>query len=175
MKRVAIGSQNPVKIEATKQAFEAIWPDEEWEVVFAGVGSGVSDQPMSDDETIDGAVNRARRVREIFDADFGVGIEAGIHQIEEDCYASTWVAIEDRDGKMGIGSSTRVPLPGSFLDIMREGKELGEATDSMFNRENSKQEEGFVGIMTNGVVTRTHAYIDAVACALAPFIHDDLF
>lgn len=52
---VAVGSTNPVKIEASKLAFEAVWPKRVFEVEGVSVSSGVSDQPMSDQESITGA------------------------------------------------------------------------------------------------------------------------
>lgn len=53
--KVAVGSLNPVKIEGTRAAFEALWPEEQWDVEGVNVNSGVSDQPMSDGESIKGA------------------------------------------------------------------------------------------------------------------------
>lgn len=31
--KVAVGSKNPVKIEAVRLAFEQIWPQRQWQVV----------------------------------------------------------------------------------------------------------------------------------------------
>ena len=57
MKKVLIASRNPVKINATKKAFEEVFTDRfEFEGVSAD--SLVSDQPMSNDETLKGATNR---------------------------------------------------------------------------------------------------------------------
>ena len=61
MKKVAVGSKNPVKIEAVRLAFKTAWPRKEWAVEGVEVDSGVPDQPMSDEESICGARNRAQR------------------------------------------------------------------------------------------------------------------
>lgn len=55
---IAVGSSNPVKINAVINACTETWPD----VVVEGfdVPSGVDDQPRSDEETVTGAVNRAK-------------------------------------------------------------------------------------------------------------------
>ena len=58
MKTVIVGSQNPVKIEVARQAFEAVFPEEQFEFVGYKAQSNVSDQPKSDEETLLGAYNR---------------------------------------------------------------------------------------------------------------------
>ena len=52
--KIAVGSENPVKINAVKHAFKLVWPKKKWEVIGVKVTSGVSDQPMSDVESIKG-------------------------------------------------------------------------------------------------------------------------
>ncbi|MEA2092741.1 MAG: DUF84 family protein, partial [Patescibacteria group bacterium] len=55
------------------------------------------------------------------------------------------------------------------------GKELGEADDIVFQRNNSKQENGAVGILTGDVVDRTKCYTEAVILALIPFKNVNLY
>jgi len=74
MLRVAVGSKNPAKIKAVHAAFERM--QMEVEVVGIDVPSGVAAQPFSDEETITGAVNRAKAV--IGDFDYGIGLEGGV-------------------------------------------------------------------------------------------------
>jgi non-canonical (house-cleaning) NTP pyrophosphatase len=54
-------------------------------------------------------------------------------------------------------------------DLIRQGKELGEADDLVFNRSNSKQDNGAVGLLTGNVIDRAQLYEQAVILALAPF------
>ena len=68
---VAVGSLNPVKIQATLNAFKKFWPDKSWKIIGIETPSGVSDQPMSDNEYIKGAFKKIK-------ADFGVGLEGGL-------------------------------------------------------------------------------------------------
>ena len=64
MKKVLIASKNPVKINATKKAFEDVFTDHfEFEGVSAD--SLVSDQPMSNDETLKGATNRLQNIQHL--------------------------------------------------------------------------------------------------------------
>lgn len=175
MKKVAVGSKNPTKIEAVKLAFEAVWPDERWEVEGVDVDSGVSSQPMSARESFKGATNRAKRALKQFNADFGVGLEGGIQKIAGAWLEGGWIVIIDKNGKKGMGTSILMNHPQKILDMINRGMELGEVTDLLFKRSNSKQAEGHFGIMTKNLITRTSGYRDGVITALVRFIHPDLY
>lgn len=76
---VGVGSGNPVKEAATRQALTSDWDafGDEMTVTREPVASGVSEQPRGHAETREGAITRARRA---FEAgyDLGVGIEGGV-------------------------------------------------------------------------------------------------
>ena len=173
--KIAVGSENPVKIEAVRTAFLAVWPDGEWEVAGVAAASGVSDQPMSDEECIAGAKNRARLARAASNADYGVGLEGGLHRIGDVFFDCGWIVVCDREGREGIGSTAKVPTPPRIVAMIQEGMELGTANDIVFGVTNSKQSDGHFGLMTKGIITRAIGYRDGVIMALARFIHPELF
>ena len=76
---------------------------------------------------------------------------------------------------VGKGRSGTFFLPPKIAELIRQGKELGEADDIVFERTNSKQENGAVGILTDGVVDRTKYYTEAVVLALIPFKNERLY
>jgi inosine/xanthosine triphosphatase len=173
--KIAVGSKNPVKIACVKEAFDKVFPDETWEVEGVDVESGVSDQPMSDVESITGARNRANRAREALDADYGVGLEGGLQQIEDNWFDAGWMVIVDRKGNEGLGSTIRMLTPEKMMDLIKSGMELGHVNDKLFGVENSKHGEGHFGLLTNGAITRTAGYRDGVISALARFIKPEVF
>lgn len=175
-KKVAVGSKNPVKIEAVRLAFSDVWPDTNWEVIGTDVASGVSEQPMSDKESIRGATNRAKRSQKLLDADFGVGLEGGLQKIGQEYVDSGWAVIVAKDGPIGIGSSVRMHTPHKMMKmVFEDGMELGKVCDILFERENSGQAEGQFGLMTKNLITRTEGYRQGVISALVRFIHPDLY
>src|SRR5687767_6005190 len=108
---IAIGSKNPVKLEAVRLAITKVYPNQKFEFVGVNVPSTVSDQPRNDLETIAGAEQRAKAALELVeDAVMGVGLEAGLTQVGEDWYVTGWVAITNRDGVIGRSSSGRAPM-----------------------------------------------------------------
>ena len=72
--RILVGSNNPVKINAVQRAFSKFW---DVEISNMEVDSGVSDMPMSDEESIKGALNRAMNAMQP-NIDFSVGLEGGL-------------------------------------------------------------------------------------------------
>ncbi len=173
--KVAVGSLNPVKIAAVQAAFEAVWPEHTWKIKGVAVPSGISDQPMSDQESIIGARNRARNALVAGEADYGVGLEGGLQQIEEQWFDCGWVAVLDRNGYKGLGSTARLAIPSRMMRLIQQGMELGEAVDAVFQQHNSKQSDGHFGLMTRNVITRKKAYTDGVVVALACFVQAHLF
>lgn len=176
MKKLIVASKNPVKIAAVRNGFEKMFPSENFEIEGVSVESGVGDQPMSDAETLAGAWNRCHRACEaVPDADFCVGIEGGVEDDAGELEAFAWVVVKSRDGKIGKGRTCTLFLPQKVTELIRQGKELGEADDIVFNRTNSKQENGAVGLLTRDAIDRTHYYTDAVMLALIPFVNKDLY
>ncbi len=174
--RVVVASKNPVKLASATEGFARMFPGETFEVVGVSVPSGVSDQPMSDAETLAGAMNRAENASKAEpDADFWVGHEGGCHDNEHGLQAFAWIVVRSRDGKVGKGKTGTFFLPPPVTDLVRQGVELGKADDIVFRRTNSKQESGACGLLTGDAITRTTFYVGAVILALIPFKNRELF
>ena len=107
--KIAIGSTNPTKTRAVENVMRSVFDD--LEVVAMEVPSGISAQPIGDEETRRGALNRAQAVLELAGADWGFGLEGGIVQTEYGVMTNAWCVIVERDGKIGVGGSANMLLP----------------------------------------------------------------
>lgn len=177
MQRVVVASTNPVKINAVREGFARMFPDASFEFEGITVPSGVSDQPMTDEETFVGAMNRATAAEaHMPDADYWVGLEGGIEEhYSGDMCVFGWMAVRSKEGKCGKGRTSAFFLPQAVADLVRQGVELGTADDQVFGRANSKQGNGAIGLLTNDAINRTGYYTEAVVLALIPFKNSDLF
>ncbi len=170
MPKITVASQNPVKLRAALNAFQRMFPALDFAVQGAAVDSGVGDQPRSRAETMAGARNRARNARQSQPAsDFWVGIEGGIEDSPAGMTCCARVHVINRAGKIGLGQTAVFYLPMEVAQLVRAGLELGHADDQVFGRENSKQENGAIGLLTDDVVDREAYYTHAVIMALVPF------
>lgn len=176
MKSVIVASQNPVKIAATKAAFERVFTDTTFEFSGVSVLSGVPDQPMGDDETFLGAMNRAQSARSAHkDAAYTVGLEGGCELVGDDIRVFAWMVVTNAQGKIGKARTSCFYLPHAVVEHVRGGMELGHADDLVHGQKNSKQGLGSVGILTNGLIDRTSYYEHALVLALIPFVQIELY
>jgi inosine/xanthosine triphosphatase len=173
---IVLASHNPIKAQAALLGFQRMFPEKDFSLNKVSAPSGLPDQPMNDAETLAGAFNRAQgAARFIPQADYWVGIEGGIEETSEgELAAFAWVVVLSPEG-MGRARSGAFILPRAVAELVREGKELGEADDLVFNRINSKQQSGSVGLLTGEVLTRIELYEQAVMLALIPFKNPALY
>ena len=115
--KICIASQNPVKQRASLAAFQRVFPDQAFSVCGVEVESGVSDQPMSRRETLQGAISRAANARAAQpDSDYWVGIEGGIEQTPLGMSCFAWVQV------LGTGRAGRQWADGCILLAARGGR-----------------------------------------------------
>lgn len=173
IRRVAVGSTNPVKLAAVCAVLERLAPGVQ--VNGIAVASLVPDQPFGDAQTIAGATNRAHAARAALDADLGVGIEGGVVETNTGMRTCAWAVIATKTGATHVGGSLSMPLPDAVAALIRDGVELGHAIDQLVGTQNIKHGAGAVGILTEGLVSRQDAYETILAYALAPLLGRELY
>lgn len=172
MVKVLVGSKNPVKINATKEAFAHYYA--ELDVQGVSVASGVPDQPMGE-QNYEGAITRAKNLAAEHEADFYVGIEGGIANEYAGWTSFGVVCVLDKNGKQGVGTSVHFPLPPVVVQELQKGKELGTVIDEIKQSQNEKQKSGAIGFLTKDAMSRTDIYAPAVISALIPFVQSKVF
>ncbi|WLV23824.1 DUF84 family protein [Aciduricibacillus chroicocephali] len=144
---ILIGSKNPAKVEAVKAIFE------EAHVSGISVPSDVSAQPFTDEETKQGAVNRARRCAEN-GTQIGIGLEGGVMLIGDTMYLCNWGALALPDGRIFTASGARIPLPEEIKTALEQGEELGDVMERFAHKKDVRSNEGAIGIFTKNRVSR---------------------
>ena len=171
---VAVGSTNKTKIAPVRDIFKHHYKNVK--VVGVEVSSAVKDQPLNDDEMFKGAYNRANKALiKTKKAQFGVGIEGGVHKYSYGWFERSLVVIMDRKGNFGIGSSGGLALPGRIINKIKRGKNLEQAVDEIFGTKKIGEGVGMFGIFTKGVVTRAEGVKHGVAFELARFLHKKVY
>jgi inosine/xanthosine triphosphatase len=169
--KIIVGSTNPVKVGAVEEAFNKYFPD--CSVIGHESKSGVSEQPRSEEETINGAINRAKN--SIAGNDYGVGVEGGVCVINNKMFDCAWVAIIDKTGKIGLSGGLYFELPPKVAKKIEEGGELGPIMNEMTGEENVKQKMGAIGIFSKGQLDRKQAYVQIVLSAMVKFVSPEWF
>ena len=184
---IAVGSCNPVKIDAAMKGIQCSFAAKEKEsetkyhTYGFNVPSGVSNQPIGDNETKIGACNRAKRAFEEYGNKYGstpnfaVGLEGGVSFVNDDMECFAWIVIYN-GVSFGYARTGAFMLPPIISRLVREeGIELGDADDKVFGTTNNKQSGGAVGHLTNGIINRSEYYTHAVILACIPFLSPELY
>ncbi|MGF3105865.1 DUF84 family protein [Rossellomorea sp. DUT-2] len=160
MLKIAIGTTNPAKVQAIQKAFKEHYEDIEFEC--HKTDSNVDEQPISDQETIEGALNRAKNILRATDSDIGIGLEGGVTESLYGMFVCNWGALVDRSGNEIIGGGARIPLPKEISSQLKAGEELGPLMDEYTKTTGIRKKEGAVGVFTNGLITREAMFLHVV-------------
>ncbi len=174
---IAVGSTNPAKTSAVRAVCERAFPG--CTIVERETASGVREQPLGTAETARGARARAAAAlaacagTEVSDgAAIGIGLEGGV---DEEGWLINAVAVIGKGGRANLAWGVRFPLPPAVARRVLAGEELGPVMDALSGLEQSKKKLGAVGILTKGLLTRSELWQGPLACALAPFLHPELY
>lgn len=173
--RVAVGSANPVKEEAVRAALRHLFP--EVDVRGFDVPSGVPEQPF-ETATWEGARTRARRALAAWpEADFGVGIEAGLFHVQAtggllDVQACVVV---DHAGRLTYGQGPGFAYPADVQDALRQGETVGDVLSRLAEVPDIGRKMGAVGWLSRGHLTRAALTEPAVLMAFLPRLRPDLY
>lgn len=172
--KINIGSKNPVKIEAVRDAFSLFFDN--INVKSFSVSSGVDSQPKSLEEIIQGARNRA--INCFNNCDYAVGIEAGIFPINNLTKYLDVCCCAIYDGKriVGLGFGPGFEYPQFIVKrILQEGLEVGQIFDKIFKGKNINRKQGAVGILAHNKYSRKDFIRDGVIMALFPLLNKELY
>lgn len=178
MRLVIVGSQNPAKVRPVQEVFRQLEP----EAVIQGrdVASGVPDQPLGEEETRRGAVNRASAAVNVAESQqqqeaWGIGLEGGV-RIDE--AGNGWlfgVVAVAHAGRLETVRTAEMRLPPSVLARVQAGEELGSVMDDLLGTVDVKRGVGSVGVLTGGLADRADVWRLGLALALAPFLNVELY
>jgi len=182
---VAVGSKRRPKLDAVRDALEVLVPrfhdGAQFDIVAVDVPSHVRHTPLSREETMAGARQRAealaiiaREQREPWK--YFLGLEGGLAVVHEHgrCWAflENWAYVTDGSGRGAFGQSGAVQLPEPVMrPVIDCGVELADAIDVYAGGHGIRDAEGAWGVLTGGLLTRRDAVRISVVSAFASFFH----
>jgi len=137
---------------------------------------GVTSQPFGIDETIKGAVNRARGAYSD-DFDFSVGIESGLMETPNSIsgYADLqWCAIFDGE-KTTLGVSAGFEYPPCVIKEVLDGKEVGDVMDNVTGVRDLGEKTGAVNYLSKGMLNRTENTEQCLLMAMIPWLNEGIY
>ena len=175
---VAVGSTNPAKTLGVKKAFSILSP--RIQIKEVDTTSLVRSQPLTLEETVEGAQVRAVFALESARPDFGVGVEAGLVEM-----GKGWpgrhlnlqiAAIVDSGGHLSFGCSSGFPIPERFVEKLKEdNEELDRYTHELAGARKVREEEGIVYHLSKRRLSRLEMTEQCVSMALIPWLNSKLY
>jgi inosine/xanthosine triphosphatase len=171
---LAIGTENPVKIEGVREAASHIFK--------CGVTAretktkpGVPEQPFGI-ATLRGAENRAKQAfAKAKGADYGIGLESGLFQFGKRHYDILWCAVHDETGT-SFGCSMGFEVPAAFVKRMKkERKDMGRVFSEVSGIHEIGKKKGAIHFMSCGLLERKGMVLQAVKCAFIPRLSREVF
>lgn len=178
---VAVGSTRRPKLEAVDQALRDLLPrfqlPEEFEIIGVEIPSGVRATPLSREESMTGARNRAEALRQIAQEQakpwkYFVGLEGGLEVVQERekrwVFLENWTYIADVSGRGAFGHSGGVLLPDVLAErVVDRGVDLSEAIDAYAKGSGIRDAQGAWGVLTRDIITRRDAFRVSVIAAFS--------
>jgi len=166
--KIGVGSNNKTKINAVAELLLGYPMFESATVVGVDVQIERFGHPKSLEETVAGAVNRAKQAYR--NNDYGFGIESGLMVVPQtkSGYMEAAVCVIYDGEQIHMGISQAYEWPKKILDKILEGMDGSQAMKAagLTQHEKLGEHEGFVGIFTKGRINRTEYNKAAVVMAL---------
>lgn len=166
---IIVGSKNNVKVDAVREMIANYPHLKDAEVLSFETVSGVSNQPKSLEETVQGAINRAKSV--FTDCDYSFGIESGLMAVPKTKTGYMDVCVcaiyDGKECHLGLSSAWEVPREVTRY-MMEDGLDMNDAALKAGLTENANvgAAEGLVGIVTKGRLNRKEYTKEAIRTAL---------
>lgn len=173
---IYVGSLNRTKVNAVKLALQELEHKGLRQFLGAQVTgldapSNVSPQPKTDEETIQGAINRCLELKKRHPQAMCIGLEGGVQRNQIGLFVCNWGALIDEHGQTYVSSGARVLLPPMVAAGIDEGKELSEMMELYAQKSNVRSHEGAVGILTEGLLDRSHMFAQVAVLLFGQKLH----
>jgi len=182
---IAVGSARKPKLAAVREVMADLLPSAtDIEIVGVEVESGVNHTPLSCEESMRGARQRADALYKIAQQEgkqwnYFVGMEGGLDSVLENgerrVFLESWAYVSD--GTRGhFGRSGAIELPAELAEqVFVRGTELSVAIDQFTGEAGIRDAQGAWGILSANKITRQEAFRVALIAAFAPFFNRQIY
>lgn len=178
---IAVGSTNSVKVQAVEELLKEYPTLAAAEVISIAVPSEVADQPLSLEEIIRGAKNRAKNAFVACGTcDYSFGIESGLFEAagSQTGFLEACICCIFTGADYYIGLSCGFEVPPKILEYVLDKKmDLAGACYHSGITTNPKlgAAEGLIGVLSKGRITRKEYTKQCVVTALLQLENAELY
>ena len=186
--KIAVGSTRRPKLSAVEEALQSfrglLDTGAQFEVAGFEVESGVGHTPLSREELMRGARQRAEALVRLTQPRseswrYFVGLEGGLDVLHDETgrrvLLESWAYVTD--GSAGhYGRSGGVEIPAALArEVLDKGVELSVAIDRFAGAVGIRDAQGAWGVLSANLISRQEAFRVAVIAAFAPFYNAKMY
>lgn len=176
---IRIGTKNQNKIEGVRRAFAHYYKPEELTLISVPITIEEFGHPRSLEETVDGALQRAKKA--FGTCDYSVGIESGLIEVPhtKTGYMETVIcALNDgRNISLGLAPAFEWPprVTQMILEQCLDGSQAMREAGVTHHEKIGAIDGGALGLLTKGATDRTQQVELAVLMALVHVVNQKLY
>jgi inosine/xanthosine triphosphatase len=191
--KIAVGSARRPKLNAVTEALQSFggllgsgakFDAAGFDVFGFDVESGVGHTPLSREELMRGARNRAEALIRVAQQKkeswhYFVGLEGGLdvvhNETERRVFLESWAYVTDGSlGHYGRSGGVEIPPPLAH-EVLDKGTELSVAIDRFAGAVGIRDAQGAWGVLSADLITRQEAFRIALVAAFAPFYNRKMY
>ena len=185
--KVLVASKNPIKIQATKEAFDEYFPDVKITSIDINNLDPKNDfkkqlqwmnQPVGELETCEYSQERVKLIKNNYpNFDYYIGLEGGITQTRFGSYRIIVFCTIADPVHIETVRGCEIPLPIHWYEALTADPllELGNIVEEASGIQNIKQKQGAIGFFTHNKINRKDILKETLIMCLIPFQNKTLF
>jgi len=168
--KITVGSKNQAKLDAVREILQDYPHLKDAEVLGMEVASSVSEQPVSLQEVIQGAVSRAKN--SFAECDYSIGLEAGFMEVPQTksgfMNVNACAVYDGTDVHLGLSSAFETTKPEAMRLVIEDGMELSHASvqTGLIESVEKAKVQGVISVLTKGRVDRKEYVKQSLRMAL---------
>ena len=170
--KIAIWTKSPPKVAAIEEAIKKCiyFKGKKIEIISLKVESNISDMPISEEENMLWAFNRAHNCKKEVEADFYIWMEGWMTLIWEKAYLFWVIYIFDNDWNWHYWFSNKMEVPEYFRQkIYEENLELWPVLSEATKEENASKKWWAFWYWSDNMLTRKDQFMLAFLSVIPTF------
>ena len=177
MNKIILASASRVKLNVVQNVMGALGKSGEFEIIPIALEKE-GREPNGEkelEEQLSAALSECRK--QYPDAAYYIAMEGGVVERKDGMHELAMVlASEGKSLDIARSDAVSFPIPEKIAQKVREGMPFAQAVESITNVFGIKEGGGFIGMLTNNIVTKEDLYFQPASVALSRLFRDtDLF
>jgi non-canonical (house-cleaning) NTP pyrophosphatase len=174
-KKIVLASKSPLKKFVVEYVTKYFFKDDEFEIVQYDV-EDKGPEPFTEAALLIQLQVALHKIKDLEpDAAYYIVMEGGVREMDNELEEISCVIIEDASGRQSKSWSTSFPIPEEVAKKVQKGMPFADAVDAVYSTKDIKNNQGFIGLLTDNFVDKKMLYVQPTAVAFGKFLKSNWF